>query len=78
MHGVTPHGRYVHDDCFLAGKQLLKEIEKAAQEALDKHERLLHLKVMELLLGAMVQRQGVRETRKLLLRYARDLREFHI
>lgn len=56
----------------------MNEIEKAALEALDKHERLLHLKVMELLLGAMVQRQGVRETRKLLLRYARDLREFHI
>lgn len=56
----------------------MKDIERAAQQALDKHERLLHLKVMELLLGAMVRRQGVRETRKLLLRYARDLREFHI
>lgn len=78
MHGFDPHGRHVHDDCPLAGKQPLKEIEKAAIEALDKHERLLHLKVMELLLGAMVRRQGVRETRKLLLRYARDLREFHI
>ncbi len=57
---------------------LMDEIDKAAIAALDKHERLLHLKVMELLLGAMIHRQGIRETRKLLLRYARDLREFHI
>lgn len=45
--------------------------------AIDKHERLLHLKTMELLLGSMVARQGVKETRKLLLQYARHLREFH-
>lgn len=57
---------------------MMDEIDRAARDAIAKHERLLHLKVMELLLGAMVQRQGVRETRKLLLRYARDLREFHI
>jgi hypothetical protein len=56
----------------------MDDIDKAALSALDKHERLLHLKVMELLLGSMVRRQGIRETRKLLLRYARDLREFHI
>lgn len=56
----------------------MKDIDKAAIEALDKHERLLHLKVMELLLGAMVHRMGVKETRKVLLQYARDLREFHI
>ena len=52
---------------------MVNELEKAAITALDKHERLLQLKVMELLLGAMVRRQGVKETRKILLQYARDL-----
>lgn len=56
----------------------MNELEKAAIAALDKHERLLQLKVMELLLGSMVRRQGIKETRKILLQYARDLREFHI
>lgn len=53
------------------------EIDRAATRAIDRHERLLQLKVMELLLGSMVARIGVKETRKLLLRYARHLREFH-
>lgn len=57
---------------------VMDELDKAAIEALEKHERLLHLKVMELLLGSMVRRQGVKETRKILLQYARDLREFHV
>jgi hypothetical protein len=57
---------------------LMDELDKQAERAIDKHERLLHLKTMELLLGSMVARQGVKETRKLLLHYARHLREFHI
>lgn len=59
------------------GASVVNEIDKAARAAIEKHERLLHLKVMELLLGAMVHRVGVKETRKVLLQYARDLREFH-
>lgn len=54
-----------------------EEINAAAEKAIDKHERLLQVKTMELLLGSMIRRQGVRETRKLLLWYAKNLREFH-
>lgn len=55
----------------------MSEINHAAQAAIDKHERLLQLKTMELLIGSMVSRVGIRETRKILLQYSRDLREFH-
>jgi hypothetical protein len=55
----------------------MRELDRAAARAVEKHERLLQLKVIELLLGSMVARIGVKETRKLLLRYARHLREFH-
>lgn len=55
-----------------------EDIDHKAQLAIDKHERLLQLKTMELLLGSMVSRQGIKETRRLLLQYARHLREFHI
>jgi hypothetical protein len=54
-----------------------EDIDRKAQLAIDKHERLLQLKTMELLLGSMVARQGIKETRRLLLQYARHLREFH-
>ena len=53
------------------------EIDRAAARAIDRHERLLHAKTLELLLGSMVARQGVREVRRILLWYARHLREFH-
>lgn len=43
---------------------------------IDRHERLLHHKTLELLLGSMVARSGIREVRRLLLWYARHLREF--
>jgi len=56
---------------------MYEHIDRAAEAEIDKHERLLHLKTMELLLGSMVARQGVKETRKLLLQYARHMREFH-
>lgn len=54
----------------------LGAIDRAAARAIDKHERLLHHKTMELLLGSMVRRSGIREVRRLLLWYARHLREF--
>jgi len=53
------------------------ELDRAALEAIDRHERLLHLKTLELLLGSMIARQGVKETRRLLLQHARWLKEFH-
>lgn len=54
----------------------MNEIDRLAAEALDKHERLLHHKCLELLLGSMVARQGVRETRRHLMWYVRHLKEF--
>lgn len=51
-------------------------LDDAVIKAIDRHERLLHLKTLELLLGSMVARSGVREVRRLLLWYARRLREF--
>ena len=54
----------------------MSELDRAAAQAIDRHERLLHLKTMELLLGSMVARQGIHETRKQLLWYARHLKEF--
>lgn len=53
------------------------EIDRAAAAAIEKHENLLEQKVLELLLGQMVARRGVRETRAILLQHARHLREFH-
>lgn len=55
---------------------MTNHLDRAAAAAVDRHERLLHLKTLELLLGSMVARSGVHETRRLLLQYARDLREF--
>jgi hypothetical protein len=55
----------------------MNDLDRAVASAIDRHERLLHHKTMELLLGSMVARQGVREVRRLLLWYARRLREFH-
>lgn len=53
-----------------------RDIDRAAARAIDRHERLLHHKTLELLLGSMVARQGIHETRKQLLWYARHLKEF--
>ena len=52
------------------------ELDRAVAQAIDKHEKLLHHKTLELLLGSMVARQGIHETRKQLLWYARHLKEF--
>ena len=54
----------------------IRDIDRAAAAAIARHERLLHAKTLELLLGSMVARSGVREVRRLLLWYARRLREF--
>lgn len=51
-------------------------VDRAAAAAIDRHERLLHHKTLELLLSSMVRRSGIREVRRLLLWYARHLREF--
>lgn len=56
---------------------MTSELDRAAEIAKDKHERLLQQKTLELLLGSMIARQGVKETRRLLLQHTRHLREFH-
>ena len=53
-----------------------QELERKAAAAIDKHERLLHLKTLELLLGAMVRRAGISDVRVVLKRYLDDLGEF--
>ena len=54
----------------------LGAINRAAERAIDKHERLLHHKTLELLLGSMVARSGIDEVRRLLLWYVNKLEEF--
>jgi hypothetical protein len=56
----------------------MDDLEKAIADAIDKHERLLHHKTLELLLGSMIARSGVNETRRILLWYARRLKEFDL
>lgn len=55
----------------------MSDLDRIAAEAIDKHERLLHHKTLELLLGSMVARSGIKETRRLILCYARHMREFY-
>ncbi len=53
-----------------------RDIDRAALAAIDRHERLLHHKTLELLLGSMVARSGIDEVRRLLLWYVNKLEEF--
>lgn len=50
--------------------------DKEAEKAVKKHRRLLHLKVLELVLGDLVRDEGVTKTQALLIWYARKLRDF--
>lgn len=52
------------------------KLDKAAEEAVRKRRRLLHLKVLELVLGDLVRDDGVKKTQALLIWYARQLRDF--
>lgn len=54
----------------------MDEIEKLAKLAIEKHQRLLHNKTLELLLGDMVALDGVRKTREKLKWYYEHLAEF--
>lgn len=53
-----------------------KRIEQLAKLAIEKHQRLLHDKVLELLLGDMVALNGVHVVREKLLWYYNHLEEF--
>ena len=51
-------------------------LDRAAQDAVDRHRRLLCHKVLELALGELVALDGVSEARKAILIYARSLRYY--
>jgi hypothetical protein len=51
-------------------------LDRAAREAVERHDRLLHHKVLELVLGAMVAMDGVKSVRKVLLQIVRNLKYY--
>ncbi len=51
-------------------------LDRIAQEAVDRHDRLLCHKAMELALGKLVALDGVTEVRRLLLNLARSLKYY--
>jgi len=53
-----------------------KELNEAATKAVEKHQRLLHSKVLELVLGDMIAMDGVHLARERLRWYYDHLAEF--
>lgn len=53
-----------------------KNLDNAVKKAIEKHQRLLHSKVLELVLGEMIAMDGVTQTRQKLLWYYEHLAEF--
>ena len=51
-------------------------LNRAAREAVERHDRLLHHKCLELLLGAMVAMDGVKNVRRVLLQICRNLKYY--
>lgn len=51
-------------------------LDRIAQDAVRRHDILFHDRLLKMVLGNCVRLVGVRETRKILLRYARELRWF--
>lgn len=54
----------------------MSDLDRAAQKAVDRHDRLLCHKAMELALGKLVELDGVHEVRRLLLNLARSLKYY--
>lgn len=54
----------------------MDELERRAKKAVEKHQRLLHSKVLELVLGDMIAMDGIKEVRKRLKWYYDHLAEF--
>ena len=54
----------------------MSDLDRAAQKAVDRHDRLLCHKAMELALGKLVELDGVPEVRRLLLNLARSLKYY--
>lgn len=53
-----------------------EHLNKKGEEAVAKHQRLLHHKVLELVLGDMVRDEGIHAVREKLLWYYFHLAEF--
>ena len=51
-------------------------LDRAAREAVERHDRLLHHKTLELVLGAMVVMDGTVAVRRILLQIARNLKYY--
>ena len=51
-------------------------LDKAAQDAIDRHRRLLCHKVLELALGELVALDGIQGARRAILVYAHELKHF--
>lgn len=51
-------------------------LDRAAQDAIDRHDRLLCHKAIELALGKLVAMDGTQEVRRLLLNLARSLKYY--
>lgn len=51
-------------------------LDRAARLAIDKHQRLLHNKVLELVLGDMIAKDGVHRVREKLKWWYDHLEEF--
>ena len=51
-------------------------LDRIAQDAVDKHDRLLAHKAIELALGKLVALDGVKDVRRLLLNLARSLKYY--
>ena len=51
-------------------------LDRIAQDAVDKHDRLLAHKAIELALGKLVSLDGVKDVRRLLLNLARSLKYY--
>jgi len=51
-------------------------LDRAARSAVDKHQRLLHNKVLELVLGDMIAKDGVHQVRTKLKWWYDHLEEF--
>lgn len=54
----------------------MTDLDRAAQDAVRRHDVYFSDHLLKLVLGNCVRLLGVRETRRLLLRYARQLKWF--
>jgi hypothetical protein len=55
---------------------MFKDLDERGEKAIAKHQRLLHHKVLELVLGDMCRDEGIHSVREKLLWYYFHLAEF--